>query len=103
MKGAVTSKFMHPRKKWKTVHAYGTHHIAYKDRAREAITNALGFEPPLETSLLSELQIRNVLKSIDEGKRDPDTFEDVMKFEKSCVKRLINDYNPELNHLIKDA
>ena len=85
---------------WNKLDAYGKHNIEYKDRAREAIINGLGFEPPVYVSLMAELHVRNILKSVDDGKRDPKTLDKSIDFQCSVVKSIIKEFRPELWYLL---
>lgn len=72
---------------------YASENIHHKDKARQLLVNALGFEPNIEKSIDAELILRNSLQKIDDGHLDNDTFKLQVTLLVETVSRMTSRHN----------
>ncbi|GAB5476341.1 MAG: hypothetical protein Mars2KO_44400 [Maribacter sp.] len=85
---------------WEKVKRYGESDLKYKDLARALLTKSLGFEPPVQLSMLGEVAIRKTLREIDEGQDKQKTLENKISIYTDVINNVIPRYRPEYNHLL---
>ena len=93
-------KSKYPLMEWSAIEAYMSENIAYKDEARDLITQQLGFAPNLQASRSIEIGMRHSLRLLEEGKITQNRFN---RETHNCVKmvqRNIIKYVPEQAHLV---
>ena len=81
------------------VKQYNNELLEYKQAARKAIADKLGFEPVLEASLLEEFSYRCDLKKYDDGEITKDELEDRLSECMYAVRSYIIDEFPEQREL----
>ena len=86
---------------WEKFKRYGENDIEYKDQARALLTEALGFEPPIQFSLMGEVAIRKTLREIANGEDNQRILENKIELYSESIRRMIPEYAPEYNHLLK--
>ncbi|GAB1856138.1 hypothetical protein MHTCC0001_09730 [Flavobacteriaceae bacterium MHTCC 0001] len=72
--------------------AYQTKDLDYKIQARQIVCAELGYEPPIELSVLGELCIRNVLKRFDQGMFSKQSFDEKIEFHIQTIKTVLIEY-----------
>jgi len=68
---------------------YETKDLTYKDQARRIICNKLGFEPPIELSVLGELCVRSSLKRYDKGEFDKKSLDEKINFHTNVINSVL--------------
>lgn len=63
--------------------------LTYKDQAREIVCKKLGYQPPIELSVLSELCIRSSLKRYDKGEFDKKSLDEKINFHTNVINSVL--------------
>ena len=86
--------------RWNALGRYFSERTEYADKARELITQELGFEPHLMASQYDEILIRNALELYENGKMSKERLDKyIASFSKITRKRILRSI-PEQAHLI---
>lgn len=72
--------------------AYSTKDLDYKTQARDIVCEKLGYSPPIELSVLSELCIRNALKRFNKGEFSRETLDKKIDFQTHVIKTVMLEY-----------
>lgn len=76
---------IHPDK----LKAYKEKDLDYKDQARKIICTRLGYEPPLNVSILAELNLRHGLKLHERGETSKNSLDDLVDLQIRFINRLM--------------
>lgn len=84
---------------WHHFEDYEKKNPEYKNEARKLLCDALGFEPPIHVSVVSEIGIRAVLNA----NLPKDELEKSISYHTDLIKKITRKNAPELKHLINDT
>lgn len=65
--------------------------LDYKDQVRNTLTEQLGYEPPLQVSILSEINLRTAFRHHALGQKTKNELESNILFHVNFIKRLMLD------------
>ncbi|MFL1013239.1 hypothetical protein [Flavisericum labens] len=72
--------------------AYATKDLDYKIQARNIVCDRLGYEPPIELSVLGELCIRTALKGYDNQEFSKEKLQEKIDFHVNTIKTVMLEY-----------
>ncbi|MEM9389273.1 MAG: hypothetical protein AAGA02_02295 [Bacteroidota bacterium] len=88
---------------WSSMQRYIEHKREYKDETRTRISEALGFEPNLQASIVAEIQTRGSLERFYKGEVTQEQLDKYISNAVRYIKGAIREHCPEQAHLINDT
>ncbi len=86
---------------WDQFKRYSENDLDYKHQARSLLTKALGFEPPIQLSVMGEVAIRKTLREIANGEDHQHILENKIELYSTIIKKMIPEHTPEYAHHLK--